>query len=77
MAQSVPVPPPGFDELSTEQQLNYVHALWDRIVANSDTIPVPEWHRREIENRLAHPSSSTRPWSALRAELVAKYDLSK
>ena len=77
MAQSVPVPPPGFDELSVDQQLDYVHALWGRIAANAESIPVPDWHREEIERRLAQPVTSSRPWSEVRAELIAKYDLPK
>ena len=28
MSQALPIPPPGFDELSVEEQINYVEALW-------------------------------------------------
>ena len=28
MSQARPIPPPGFDELSVEEQINYVEALW-------------------------------------------------
>ena len=76
MAQSVPVPP-GFDDLSVEQQLDYVHALWQRIAANTEAVPVPEWHREELDRRLAEPSVRSRPWPETRANLVAKYKLSE
>ncbi len=40
MAQTVPIPPPGFDDLSVEEKLDYVQSLWERIAAKPDEIPV-------------------------------------
>jgi putative addiction module component (TIGR02574 family) len=53
MAQPVPIPPPGFDDLSVEQKLDYVQSLWDRIAATPTEIPVPDWHREVLEARRA------------------------
>ena len=53
MAKTVPLPPPGFDELSMEEKLQYLDALWDRIAANPGEIPVPEWQRELVTRRLA------------------------
>jgi hypothetical protein len=36
MAQPLPMPPPGFDELPVEEKIDYVQALWDRIAANAE-----------------------------------------
>jgi putative addiction module component (TIGR02574 family) len=75
MAKSLPVPPPGFDALSVEEKLDYVHSLWDRIVAHPDEVPVPDWHRRVINERLtAHRADpgAVVPWEDLRAELLDK-----
>jgi hypothetical protein len=33
MGQPLTVPPPGFDDLPVEDQIDYVQALWDRIAA--------------------------------------------
>jgi hypothetical protein len=33
MSQTLPIPPPGFDGLSIEEQIEYVEALWEHIVA--------------------------------------------
>ena len=33
MANPVPLPPPGFDDLSIEEQIECVQSLWDRIAA--------------------------------------------
>ncbi len=46
-------PPAGFDDLSVDQQIDYVQALWDRIAAREDQVPVPEWHREVLDARLA------------------------
>lgn len=32
MTQPVPNPPPGFDDLTTEEKVEYVSALWDRVL---------------------------------------------
>ena len=53
MAQSIPIPPAGFDELSVDEQLDYVQSLWDRIAAHPETVPIPDWHRQVLGERLA------------------------
>jgi hypothetical protein len=54
MAHQVPLPPPGFDDLPVEDKLDYVEALWDRILG-TDEVPTPQWHLDIIEERLANP----------------------
>lgn len=53
MVKTMPIPPPGFDELSAEEKLDYVQSLWDRIAASPEEVPVPEWHKQIISERLA------------------------
>jgi putative addiction module component (TIGR02574 family) len=75
MARSLPLPPPGFDDLSVEEKLDYVQSLWDRICAHPTEIPVPDWHRKVIQERLAaHRSDpgAVVPWEDARNELLAK-----
>ena len=75
MTSRIPLPPPGFDDLSVEDRIDYVQALWDRIAAKPDEIAVPEWHRRVIDERLAaheaHPEG-VRPWQDVRDEIRGK-----
>lgn len=52
MSRALQVPPPGFDELSVEEQIEYVQALWDHIAAHPERVPVPDWHREELDRRL-------------------------
>ena len=73
MGNAFPLPPPGFDELNIDEQIEYVQALWDRIAAKEDRVPVPGWHREILDERLAdlqaNPNAS-RPWEEVRAELL-------
>jgi putative addiction module component (TIGR02574 family) len=52
MTRTVPLPPPGFDDLSIDEKIDYLQSLWDRIVATSQSVPVPEWHREILDQRL-------------------------
>jgi putative addiction module component (TIGR02574 family) len=75
MANVIPNPPPGFDDLTVSEQIDYVQALWDRIVASPEQIPVPEWHQQIIQERLeayrGNPSAG-RAWSDVRADIENK-----
>ena len=53
MPKPVPLPPPGFDELSVDEKIDYLQSLWDRIAATPEEIPVPEWHREILQQRLS------------------------
>ncbi len=74
MAQALEIPPPGFDELSVEEKIEYVGALWTRIAAHPEQVPVPDWHREVLRARLAaheKGESSVRPWSEVQRDLLA------
>ncbi len=53
MAEAVPNPPAGFDELQVEEKIDYVQSLWERILATPQQVPVPNWHLRVLDERLA------------------------
>jgi putative addiction module component (TIGR02574 family) len=74
MAQPIPIPPPGFDDLTTEQKLQYVSALWDRIRAEQDALPISDAQRAHLRERLAaHRADpdAARPWSEARRDIEA------
>jgi putative addiction module component (TIGR02574 family) len=52
MSRSLPLPPPGFDALSVDEQIDYVQSLWDHIAARPEEVPVPDWHREILAQRL-------------------------
>ena len=51
--EALAAPPPGFDELSADEKVDYVQALWDRIADHPETVPVPRWHHEVLAERLA------------------------
>jgi len=78
MSEPLPTPPPGFDNLTVAEQIEYVQALWDRIAASPDQVPVPDWHLRLIEERRAQDSdASPRPWPEVRQDIEAQLRRSK
>jgi putative addiction module component (TIGR02574 family) len=68
--------PPGFSELSKEEQVLYVQALWDRIFEEPGDLPVPESHLVLLEERLAerrhNPPPARSAYEAL-DELIDRY----
>ncbi|MDP9121013.1 MAG: addiction module protein [Acidobacteriota bacterium] len=75
MPRTLPLPPPGFDDLSVEEQVDYVQSLWDRIAVHPEEVPLPAWHQRVIEERLAaHRSDpdAARPWEEVHQEVTEK-----
>jgi putative addiction module component (TIGR02574 family) len=75
MAKVVPNPPPGFDDLSVDEKIEYVHELWARIAASPEEVPVPDWHLDIVRERLkAHRASPNqgRPWSEVREDVERK-----
>lgn len=74
MAQPA-LPPPGFDELSPDEKLEYIQALWDHFAEHPEDVPVPDWHRQVIAERLGayrRGEMTARPWSEIREELLAR-----
>jgi putative addiction module component (TIGR02574 family) len=74
MAPFVPLPPPGFDQLSVDQQIGYVQSLWDRIAATPGLVLVPEWHREILDQRLKEGEDMDvgESWDVVRERLRRK-----
>lgn len=75
MPKPIPPPPPGFDDLSVEERIDFVQSLWDHIAATPKQVPVPDWHRRIIRERLESyraDHTAGRPWADVRTEIEAK-----
>ena len=77
MAKPIPLPPPGFDDLSVDEKIDYLQWLWDRIAATPETVPVPDWHREIIDERLkdleANPNVGD-SWEVVQERLRKKFD---
>jgi putative addiction module component (TIGR02574 family) len=78
MSQTVPIPPPGFDALSVEEQIDYLQDLWDRIAAQPDQVPVPDWHKEILTERLAayrKNQDEGKSWEEVEAEITKELKL--
>lgn len=57
------------------ERIRYVQDLWDYIMNHSQSIPVPEEHKRILDERLKayreNPDPG-RPWGEVREELLGK-----
>jgi len=73
----LPSPPPGFDELSVDEKLEYIQSLWDRIANDESSVPVPEWHREvlreRLEDRRLNPDDGL-DWDEVRDQLKRDLD---
>jgi Putative addiction module component len=52
MSSPLQFPPPGFDDLSKEEQLTYVEGLLN-YMRGVDLAEIPKWHLEILEERLA------------------------
>jgi putative addiction module component (TIGR02574 family) len=77
MAKPIPLPPPGFDDLSVDEKIDYLQSLWDRIAATPETVAVPEWHREIIDERVkeleANPDAGD-DWEIVQQRLRNKFN---
>ena len=76
MTERVGIPPPGFDSLPVDEQIDYVQDLWDWIAARPEDIPVPDWQKKLIDERLSQHEANpddTVPWEEVRTRLLEKY----
>jgi putative addiction module component (TIGR02574 family) len=40
------------DGLSRDEKLDLIERLWDSLVSTHEDIPIPDWHREELDRRL-------------------------
>ncbi len=62
-------------ELSVAERLDLISVLWDSIPDSLEELPIPEWHREELERRLAAADADPGgaiPWEEVRQRLRKK-----
>lgn len=52
--------------LPPEARFELLADVWDSIAAEPEAVPVPEWHREELDRRLAEPDPQHLTWSEVR-----------
>jgi putative addiction module component (TIGR02574 family) len=75
MGDPLPVPPPGFEGLSIDEKIEYVQSLWDHIASDVDTVPLTDWQKKLLDERLKdleeNPDGGI-PWSQVRAGVLRR-----
>ena len=57
-------------KLPPTERLRLIEDAWESLVASSDAVPVPEWHKAELDQLLDHPvPEPVIPWEEARARL--------
>ncbi len=67
--------PKEFRELSAKARIEYVQDLWDFIAKTPDQVPIPESHKRVLDQRLAAYQSDpnqVKPWVQIRDNILKK-----
>jgi putative addiction module component (TIGR02574 family) len=62
-------------QLSVPERLDLISELWDSIPNSLEELPIPEWHREELERRLAAADADPGgaiPWEQVRQGLRKK-----
>ena len=55
--------------LPVKQRLELVEEIWDSIAADSSQVPVPDWHKAELDRRLAEPNAERLTWDEVQKRL--------
>ena len=61
--------------LSVEERIQLVEAVWDSIAQHTESLPVTEAQRKELDRRLddhQRDPQAARPWSQVRDSLSRK-----
>jgi len=62
-------------QLSVAERLDLISELWDSIPDSLEELPIPNWHREELERRLAAADADPGgaiPWEEVRERLRKK-----
>jgi putative addiction module component (TIGR02574 family) len=62
-------------QLTVPERLDLIGELWDSIPDSLEALPIPEWHREELERRLAAADADPGgaiPWEQVRQGLRKK-----
>ena len=61
--------------LTVQQRIELIGQLWDGIPDSIEALPVPDWHREELDRRLAlaeaNPDAAI-PWEEVKRQLRHK-----
>ena len=60
------------DSMSVSEKLLAIETIWDSLCKSPESVPVPEWHKKELENRTKRLESGEAKfleWEDVRTQL--------
>jgi putative addiction module component (TIGR02574 family) len=60
--------------LPVAERLRLIEDLWASLDAEAEPLPLPDWHRVELDARLAaheRDPAATRPWAEAKADILS------
>ena len=67
--------PKEFEELPLRDHIEYVQNLWDFIAQSGEELPLPESHKKVLDERLAAYEADPdqgKPWEEVREQILRK-----
>lgn len=59
--------------LPPSDRLALLGEIWDSLAASPEDVPVPDWHKAELDRRLDDPAPGAgESWDEVRAKLVER-----
>lgn len=55
--------------LPPEERFKLLSDVWDSIAAEPDAVPVPGWHREELDRRVAEPNPEHLTWEQVQKRI--------
>ena len=71
----MPIPTLDLDKLTREEKLRLIEQIWDSLEVDADDLPIPEWHRRLLDQRLDEMDREGPigvPWEQVLQELQSR-----
>jgi len=60
-------------QLPPNERLKLVEEIWDSLAVTPEDVPVPDWHKEELDRRLDSPAPGPgETWDQVRAKLRDK-----
>jgi putative addiction module component (TIGR02574 family) len=72
VAMALPPNDIRIDHLTIQERLDLIALIWDSIVEKPEALPIPEWHREELDRRLAGSDANSAagvPWEEVKERL--------
>ena len=70
------LPALDLEKLTRDEKLELIEKLWDSLEANADDLPIPDWHRRLLDQRLDEldrEGPTGVPWEQVLQEIQSRF----